>query len=265
MDMSIKIQHLTSIKEVRIGVMDTLQDLKKMVEELYAIPAAQQSLMLDDRNISTSTKVLTELGLRPGSVVVVKKIHKFKGHEAGMDMMSIANNPMVKNMIKNPEFVKSIKTMFPNLQEETSTNKTLNMLINGGGLEEELERMSMDGNYLSEQLRNADLAIAKLENIPGGINAMSGMYRDLEDPFKLVMADPKLKEGNAISARMQDSLPGQSKGNLLVEYRKQLSELKEIGFVNTKENLKVLNSVDGDLAAAVAILAQQYDNAASKK
>ncbi|KAI4292371.1 hypothetical protein PAPHI01_1645 [Pancytospora philotis] len=257
MNILIKIQHLTSVTEVEVCALETLQDLKKRIETIYAIPAAQQALMLDDRNISTSMKALNELGLRPGSIVVVKKIHKFRGQDAGMDMASIAQNPMVKSMMKNPDFIKSIKTMFPDLQEESAKNKTLNMLLNSGGLEEELERMSMDGNYLNEQMRNADLAMAKLENIPGGINMMSGMYKELEDPFKMVLGEQKLNEGSAITSKMTTSLPGSSKRNLLVEYRKQLSELKEIGFTDTRENLRVLSSVDGDLAAALLILAEK--------
>lgn len=46
-------------------------------------------------------------------------------------------NPMVKGMVKNPEMIKSIQDMFPDLKEEMSSNKTLSMMINNGGLEEE--------------------------------------------------------------------------------------------------------------------------------
>lgn len=259
MEVHIKVQHLASIKEVRVSLLETLQVLKKRIEELYSIPAGQQSLMLDDRNISTSTKPLNELGLREGSTVVVKKIHRFSGQAKGNDVASMMKNPLVRNMIKNPEMIKSIQEMFPDLKEEMSQNKTLSMMINSGGLEEEIEKMSMDSDYMNAQLRNADVTMAKLENIPGGINMMSGMIKEFEDPFKTIQSGPNLKEGNKISSKMTASLPGSSKKNLLVEFRRQLSELKEIGFENTKENIEILSSVDGDLQAALDILVQKHD------
>lgn len=161
-------------------------------------------------------------------------------------------------MIKNPEMMKNIQEMFPDLKEEMSQNKTLSMMINSGGLEEEIEKMSMDSGYMNTQLRNADVTLAKLGNIPGGINMMSGMIKDFEDPFKVIQSEPNLREGNVISSKTTASLPGSSKKNLLVEYRKQLSELKEIGFENTKENVEVLSGVDGDLQAALEILVGRH-------
>ncbi|KAI5174979.1 hypothetical protein PAEPH01_2113 [Pancytospora epiphaga] len=259
MEINIKVQHLATIKEISVGHMESLCELKKRIEELYSIPASQQALMLDDRNISTSTKALRELGLRDGSTVVVKKIHRFQGQSKGTDLGSMMSNPMVKNMMKNPEMIKSIQNMFPDLKEEMKQNKTLNMMINNGGLEEEMERLSMDSNYMNAQLRNVDVTMAKLENIPGGINMMSGMMKDLEDPLRLIQVAPSFREGHKINKRMTETLPGSSQGNLLVEYRKQLSELKEIGFSDVKENIRVLSSVNGDLEAALAILVQGND------
>lgn len=260
MHVLIKIQHLASIREVAVNPMETLQHLKERIENLYSIPAGQQSLTLDDRNISTSSKMLNELGLKDGSVVVVKKIHKFSGHSKGTDIGSLMKNPMIKGMMKNPDMIKSIQEMFPDLKEEMSQNKTLNMMMNSGGLEEELERMSMDSDYMSTQLRNADVTMAKLENIPGGINMMSGMMKEAEDPFKMLNLGSDLKGGNEISSKMTASLPGSSKRNLLVEYRKQLSELRQFGFDNLKENIEILDGVDGDLEAALEILIKKDDN-----
>lgn len=259
MSIHVKIQHLATVKEAEMLPAATLLDLKRKVEELFAIPVAQQSLMLDSRSISTSTKALDDLGIRNGSLVVVKRIHRVRGQEKSMDISSLMKNPMVKSMMKNPETMKSIQDMFPDLKEEMIQNKTLSMMINNGGLEEEIEKMSIDSDYMSTQLKNADLTMAKLENIPGGINMMSGMIKDVEDPFKMMNTGPDLKGGNKISEKTTESLPGKSKKNLLVEYRKQLSELKQIGFSNIKENLEVLTQVGGDLQQALEILVQRHD------
>lgn len=258
MGISIKLQHLATIIEVEVSLVDSLESLKEKIEQAYEIPISQQALLLDNRNISTSTKSLAELGIQDGSTVVVRRIHRFTGAQKGFDISSLMKNPMVKGMMKNPETIKSIQEMFPDLKDEMANNKTLSMMINNGGLEEEIEKMSIDSDYMNAQLRNADVTMAKLENIPGGINMMSGMIKDVEDPFKFMENGPGIASGNQLDRKMTKSLPGTSAKNSLVEYRKQLSELKQIGFEDVKENIEILCRVNGDLQAALDILLQKY-------
>lgn len=255
----IKIQHLADTREIEICLEESLQTLKTLIHEIYSIPPNQQTLIHEDRNISTSSKPLVELGLKDGSVITVKKIHTSTGQSKGLDLSSLMKNPMMKSMLKNPETIKSMKKMFPDFQDDINENKTLSMLINNGGLEDELEKMADDGDYMSTQLRNADLTMSKLENIPGGINMMSSMMKDVESPFKRMVSTPEIRSGNEISNKMTGSIPGGNKKNALVEYRKQLSELREIGFENTRENIEVLKSVNGDLQAALEILIARRD------
>lgn len=260
MHVSIKIQHLACIKEVRISPLATLESLKSRIEELFAIPAALQALFLDDRNLTHTQKPLSELGIQHGSVITVKKIHRFSGARSSADITSMMKNPIIKSMIKNPETIKTIQEMFPDLKEEMGQNKTLSMIINSGGLEEELERMTMDSDYMSTQLRNADVMMAKLENIPGGINMMSGMLQEIEDPFRNLQGAPGLIGGEQIASRIRSALPGQRRQNALVDYRRQLMELRDIGFDNVSENVEVLTRVQGDLQAALDILAERHQN-----
>lgn len=256
----IKIQHLASVKETVVSLQSSLTALKEIIQDLFAIPVSQQALMLGDRNISTSTKMLVELGLRDGSIIVVKKIHQVGGKSQGGDIASLMKNPMVKGMIKNPSMLKSIQDMFPDLKEEMGNNKTLNMIMNNGGLEDEIEKLSGDSEYMNAQLRNADLTLAKLENIPGGINMMSGMMKDVEDPFKIISISPGIKGGNKISEKITSSIPGNSKINYAVEYRKQLAELRQIGFENTRENIEILKHVNGELQDALEILMEKHNS-----
>lgn len=114
--------------------------------------------------------------------------------------------------------------------------------------------MTMDSDYMNLQLRNADVTMAKLENIPGGINMMSGLMREAEDPFKSFNQAASLKSGNHILEKTKASLPGTSKTNLSVEYQEQLSELKQIGFENIRENMEALSRSGGDLQEAIEIL-----------
>ncbi len=257
MNVTIKIQHLSSIKELEVDIHEDVNSLKGRIENYFGIPRSQQSLMAGGRNISTSLNTLHELGIKEGDLVVVKKIRHLSGKEQSIDMASMMSNPMVKGMLKNPEMLKSIQDIFPDLKDEMTNNKSLNMIINNGGFEEELEKMSGNSEYMNQQLRNADLMMAKLSNIPNSMNMMSMMIKDVEDPFKSVINYPVLNGGCKVNEKIRTSVPGTCKYNLSVEYRKQLAELKEIGFDNIRENLEVLRRVEGDLQKALEILVKK--------
>lgn len=259
MAIQIKIQHLASIEEVELDPTDSLDVLKKKIREIYSIPVDQQSLTLGNRNIGTCSKQLDELGLKDGSVVVVKKIHRVTGKTRSGGMGSLIKNPMVKSMLKNPQTIKSIQEMFPGLKDEMAENSSLNMLMSNEGLEDELERFAADDDYMNTQLRNADITMAKLGNLPEGVKIMSSLAKDTQNLSSFQVPPVELKGGEQLTKKNLRSLPGPSKKNSLVEYRKQLFELKQIGFENVKENVQILSSVDGDLQSALEILVKKYD------
>lgn len=68
MNVSIKIQHLATVKDIEVSLFEKLNNLKEIIQKLFAIPISQQSLMLDGRNISTAAKPLGELGPKEGAV-----------------------------------------------------------------------------------------------------------------------------------------------------------------------------------------------------
>lgn len=254
MNVIIKIQHLGTVKDLEINLSEHLGALKSKIEGWFYIPIEQQSLTVSGRNISTALGSLKELGIKEGDIVEVKKIHQYSGRERNGDISAIIKNPMVKGMLKNPDMLKSIQDIFPELKDEMLNNKSLNMILNNGVLEEDIDKMAGDSEYMSQQLRNADLIMAKLNNIPNSMNMMNMMIKEVEDPFKGLVQAPVLKSGWKVNEKMKTSVPGTSKSNLSVEYRKQLSELKEIGFENILENLDVLSKVNGDLQRALEIL-----------
>ena len=55
------------------------------------------------------------------------------------------------------------------------------MILNNDGMEDEIEKLTQDNDYLNNQMRNVDLAMAKLENMPGGMNIMSSMLKDTQE------------------------------------------------------------------------------------
>ncbi|KAM0680321.1 hypothetical protein GINT2_001376 [Glugoides intestinalis] len=259
--MKIKIQFLASEIEAEIDFYESIDALKKRVEDLFSIPIDEQSLFFDDRNISTSSKPLSSLGLKDGSLIMVKRkrVHKIAGTMRSGGLSSLVKNPMVKSMLKNPSTIKTMQEMFPGLKDEMEVNSSLKMLLNTEGMEEELERVAADDEYINTQMRNADITMAKLQNLPDGIRIMSSAAKDAQGiSFQMPMID--LRSGETLSAKNTKAIPGRNSKNYLVEYRKQLLELKNIGFENVRENLEILKSVDGDLQLAQQTLFRKNDD-----
>lgn len=256
--LKIKIEFMALEKDLEVSPFDTVDTLKSTIEQVYDIPQEQQSLILDDRNITMGSKTLDELGIKDGSTVLVKKMHRISGKMKSGGINSIMKNPMVKNMLKNPSTMKSIQEMFPGLKDEMEENSSLNMLMNTEGMEDELEKFAADDNYMNTQMRNADITLAKLQNLPDGVRLMSSLAKDSQS-MGFLQPSVELKGGHALQERNDRAIPGKNSKNHLIEYRKQLSLLRQIGFGNARENIEVLKSVEGDLESAQKILIRRYE------
>lgn len=259
MVIKIKIQHLASTKEITIQTTETLENLKKCVEKLYLIPMEEQALFLEERNLGNSAKQIDELGLKDGSLVIVKKIKKIEGKSKGDGLNSLMNNPMVKSIMKNPQTMASMKEsmsqMFPDMIEE---NSSLNMLMNNGEVGEEFEKFANNEDYANIQLRNNDILLAKLENTPDGIRLVNGISKDAQSLANFQNPPADLKGGVTLTEKNQKSIPGKCKMNSLIKYRKELLLLKQIGFEKQIDNIEALNVSNGDVQMAAEYLEAKY-------
>lgn len=256
--MKIFVQYLTIKKVIDVAKDETVEDVKNRVVALFGIAFADQILYYNNRNINTNHKTVCDLGLNEGETILIKKQNKVVGKKSGGGMNDLMKNPFMKSMLKNPNTIKTIKEMFGNNQDGES-NETMNMILNNDGLEEELEKMTEDGEYLDNQMRNVDLAMAKLENMPGGMNMMSSMLKDIENPLKKMMGETKYQAGEAINTQEKSGLPGKIKGNPLIIYRRQNAEMIAKGFSNSKDNIEALEKAQGEVFAAIEYLLEKYD------
>lgn len=256
--MKIKIEYLTDIKEIDMEPCDTIETLKRKIETIYNISANEQALVANDRNLNLGSKQLDELGIKDKAMVHVKKIHKVAGKIKNQGISSMMKNPMVKNMLKNPSAMKSIQEMFPGLKDEMEENSSLNALLNSQGMEDEFEMIANDDEYMNTYLRNADITLAKLQNLPEGMRLMSSLVKDSAGLSNLQLPRADLKSGGLIEKKIEKSIPGKNNRNLLIEYRKQLCHLKNIGFEDVRVNIEVLKQFNGDLERALEVLYNKY-------
>lgn len=255
--MLIKLQHLSVEKEIEINSDETLDNLKRIIESLFGVPQEQQAVYFEDRVLTNSTKQLQDLGINGGCVLKIKKVKKIDGaSESGMK--ALLKDPMLKNMM-NSSTLESMKNMFPELKEQMEENSSLNMLINNGAMEEELSKFASNEDYANIQLRNNDVAMAKLEQIPGGFQIINNLSQETGN---LNMIKPKmdLKRGSDLTSKPNQPLPGSNKKNLFIEFRKELLIIKQIGFDNIIDNITALQAANGDIDEAILILESKYKN-----
>ncbi|KAL6120626.1 hypothetical protein NUSPORA_02615 [Nucleospora cyclopteri] len=248
---------MASVKTIEMAQEETIEALKEKIEGVFGVKKHEQVLLCNSRNISTNSKRPMEMGIEDGATLVLKRVNKIAGSKTGNGLEEMLKNPFMKNMLKNPQTLKSLQSMFPDIEEG---NETMKMLFNNGGIEEELEKMTQDGDYLNSQLRNVDVAMAKLENMPGGMNMMSSMLKDIEDPLKKIMAQPRYSPGQAINKKTTSSLPGNVKENPLIKFKAQNLELVNLGFSNATDNIEALTQSGGDIGNAVELLLMKYWN-----
>lgn len=261
MSIRLTIRYRTDSIETRVMMTDTVECLKHKIQELTGVTVDSQVLVFNDRVLSDNNKELKELGLGNDCVVHLKKKAEAKKHGGKQDFTaSMMKNPLVKNFLKNPDAMKSIVEMFPGLKEEMDNNPELRMMMNSPNLQDELEMFSANPEYMNTQLKNLDITMSKLENIPGGLNMISSMIKDVQDPLSSALKDGmgrgyKVREGRRIDKPINEAIPGvhRQEGQLL-KYKDKLAELKQIGFNDTKKNFMALIACNGDLEGCITYL-----------
>ncbi|ADM12495.1 uncharacterized protein Eint_101700 [Encephalitozoon intestinalis ATCC 50506] len=261
MSIRLTIRYRTDSIEASVMMTDTLESLKLRIQEITGVPVDSQVLLFNDRVLNDNNKELKELGIENDSTLYLKKRSGARKEGKRQDFTaSMMKNPLVKNFLKNPDAMKSIVEMFPGLKEEMSNNPELRMMMNSSNLQEELEMFSMNPEYMNTQLKNLDITMSKLENIPGGLNMINSMIKDVQDPLSSALKEGmgrgyRVKEGRKIDKPINEAIPGARKEeSQLVKYRDKLAELKQIGFSNTRKNFTALIACNGDLERSIMYL-----------
>jgi ubiquilin len=249
--------------EVESDTAELLNALQRRLRECTGIEIDEQVLTFNDRILTDSNKELGALGIGDGSVLYLKRRIKVAGEEKKPDFAaSMMKNPLVKNFLKNPDAMKNILEMFPGLKEEMNENSELRMLMNSSNLRDELEMFSSNPEYMNTQLKNLDITMSKLENMPGGLNMINSMIKDVRDPLSSALMDGvkggySIKEGKKIDQPINEAIPGPKKREAesnLLKYRHELADLRQLGFRDAKRNLEALVACNGDLESSIIFL-----------
>ncbi|OQS55668.1 hypothetical protein EHP00_1388 [Ecytonucleospora hepatopenaei] len=259
--MKVNVQHLASIKAIYINKEDRLLAIKQKVAEAFHLNFENITLKIGDQTLNVDHKTAEELNLTENTTLIVKYTTKIEGATKGNSIASLLDNQGVKSMLKNPQTIKMMKGFFKKEDENSEENETMRMMMNSEGLEDEIEKMTQGGDYMKTQLRNVDLAMAKLENMPGGMNMMSSMMKDVGDPLKMLKGNSSFNEGYSMTENQKEHISVNGKNiNYELLYRKQMKELQKNGFSIKEDNLNALKQTGGNLDMAIMSLLEKYDN-----
>uniref|UniRef100_H3CHM8 Ubiquilin-4 n=1 Tax=Tetraodon nigroviridis TaxID=99883 RepID=H3CHM8_TETNG len=102
------------------------------------------------------------------------------------EMLSqIMENPLVQNMMSNPDLMRQMIMANPQMQQLMERNPEISHMLNNPELMRQQQTMELARNpaMMQEMMRNQDRALSNLESIPGGYNALRRMYTDIQEPM----------------------------------------------------------------------------------
>lgn len=92
-------------------------------------------------------------------------------------------NPLVQNLMNNPEVFRDIFMSNPQMQQIIDRNPDVGHLMNNPDVLRQTMEMVRNPAAFQELMRSHDRALSNLEGIPGGMAALHRLYRDVQEPM----------------------------------------------------------------------------------
>lgn len=126
---------------------------------------------------------LESLGVGPGTFMELQS--RMQNEIMGNPdlMRTVLDNPLVQQMMNNPDTMRSIITSNPQMQELMQRNPEISHMLNNPELLRQTMELARNPAMLQELMRSHDRAISNLESVPGGYNALQRIYRDIQEPI----------------------------------------------------------------------------------
>ncbi|XP_054754986.1 ubiquilin-1-like [Lytechinus pictus] len=100
------------------------------------------------------------------------------------DMMrQVLDNPIVQNMMQNPDIFRNLVLNNPQMQQIMERNPEVSHMLNNPEVLRQTMELARNPAMMQEMMRSQDRALINLENIPGGYNALRRMYTDIQEPM----------------------------------------------------------------------------------
>lgn len=104
-------------------------------------------------------------------------------------MRTLLDNPMVQQMMNNPDAMRSLITANPQMQDLMQRNPEISHMLNNPELLRQTMELARNPSMLQELMRSHDRAMSNLESVPGGYSALQRIYRDIQEPMMNAVTD----------------------------------------------------------------------------
>lgn len=142
-------------------------------------------------------------------------------------MNQLMDSPIMQNMMQslmdNPQLLQEMIRANPQMNQVMENNPELAHIFNNPALIRQAMEMHRNPSMMQEMMRNQDRAMSNIENLPGGMQALERMYRDIQEPMMNATAgrnqyqssnnDNQTTTNNQAGRQNTDALPNPWGGN----------------------------------------------------
>merc|ERR1712106_626081 len=107
------------------------------------------------------------------------------------DMLrQVLDNPVTQSLMSNPDVIRQILESNPQMQEVMERNPEIRQMLNNPEVLRQMMEIARNPSRLQEMTRTMDRQMQNLEAMPGGMNILQRMYRDVQEPVLNAMGGP---------------------------------------------------------------------------
>lgn len=103
-------------------------------------------------------------------------------------LSNIMQSPMMQGLMSNPEIMRNMMQSNPEIQRIMDQNPQLRAVLDDPEMMRRSMEMMRDPSAMQNMMRNQELAMSQIENLPGGFNALRRMYEDVQEPMMDAMS-----------------------------------------------------------------------------
>jgi len=135
-------------------------------------------------------------------------------------MNQMMENPLVRQMmdrvLDNPQMLQEMMRSNPMMNQIIEQNPDLAHVFNNPAIIRQAIEMQRNPSMMQEMMRHQDRAMSNIENLPGGMQALERMYRDIQEPMMNATARPnQYQSGNNENASSTSNQAGRQNNEAL--------------------------------------------------
>lgn len=96
---------------------------------------------------------------------------------------AMMDNPMVQQALENPAIIEAMMQANPQMRSIMESNPEVAQIMRDPALIRQGMQIARNPNLMQEMMRNNDRAMANIENVPGGFDALHRMYENVQAPM----------------------------------------------------------------------------------